>query len=221
MNQITTQAGKIAASVIAVPLSNMLARIVHIASLAAPLEVARIQLATGQETFIFRDGSGLSIKRYPQADYAVIAAPLSGDTVTIDIAAAIVTVRGESMTAVSYGEGGKAVSVEAVSAAICYGVEGWAITRGDYSTATAFGDGSKAEVYGRDSMAIVGDLGWAVAHRPCGQLMGGLGAELRWVMPNAIDGDIVVEVGKGGIAPSTMYHLLDGRPAAVAASIGK
>ena len=109
-------------------------------------------------------------------------------------------------------QGGKAIAVEADSAATCYGSESWAIARGDYSSATAFGIGSKAECYGRDSRAIVGDIGWAVAHRPCGQLMGGAGAELRWVMPDSPNGDIVVEVGKGGIAPSTMYHLLDGRP---------
>ena len=212
MNQITSQADKIAAAVIAEPFANMLARVVHIESLAKPLEVARIQFASGQETFIFRDGSGIAVKRYPQADYAVIAAPLSGDTVTAYEAAAIVAVRGESMTAVTYGEGGKAVSVEADSAANCYGIEGWAIARGDYSSAYAVGDGSQAEVYGRDSVAAVRDIGRAVAHRPCGQLMGGLGAELRWVMPDSIGGDIVVEVGKGGIAPNVMYHLLDGRP---------
>ena len=214
MNQITqaTQAGKIIAAVIAEPFAGMLARIVHIESLAKPLEVARIQFATGQETFIFRDGSGIAVKRYPQADYESVPRHAHGTTVTAHEAAAIVTVLGEYMTAATYGDGGKAVSVESAGAANCYGVEGWAIARGDYSAATAVGDDSKAEVYGRNSRATVGDAGWAIAHRPCGQLMGGTGAELRWAMPDSPNGDIVVEVGKGGIAPDVMYHLLDGRP---------
>ena len=217
MNQ-TTQASKIIASVIAEPINNMLSRIVAIESLAKPVEIARIQFATGQDTFIFRDGSGIAVKRYPLADYAVIAAPLRGNTVAIDIAAACVIGLAVAMTAVNYGEGGKAVSAEADSAAICYGVEGWAVARGERSTAYAFGDNSKAECYGRDSQAIVGDIGRAVAHRPCGQLMGGAGAELRWVMPDSPSGDIVHVVGSGGIAPDVMYHLLDGCPRAVTAS---